>query len=71
MYAAILAKHDARSLEEDAAYPGRDRICADHKIVLVPDGRSLDFDEGAITRRWLHPHIEGGWHLSGWLRVEK
>ncbi len=40
------------------------------KAVPVPEGQSLNFDKGTITRVWLHHHIEGGWHLVGFFDVE-
>lgn len=36
---------------------------AERKEVPVPDGQSLDFDEGTATRRWLWPHLGAEWHL--------
>jgi len=36
---------------------------SERKEVPVPAGQSLDFDEGAATRRWLWPHLGNEWHL--------
>lgn len=33
------------------------------KIVPVPEGQSLEFDEGSATRQWLLPHLGREWHL--------
>lgn len=35
--------------------------------VVVPEGQSLDFDEGKATRAWLHPHLGREWHLFGFV----
>ncbi len=39
------------------------------KMFRVPDGQSLEFDEGpGATRRWLWPHLEAGeWHLMAFV----
>ena len=47
-FVAILQRHDSSK---------------ETKNVPVPDGQSLDFDEGAATRRWLWPHLGTEWHL--------
>jgi hypothetical protein len=41
------------------------------KIIQVPKDQSLEFDEGTATRRWLHPHLEGGYHLIEFVDEEK
>ena len=41
------------------------------KLVMVPEGQSLDFDEGAATRRWLHPHLDRAWHLVAFVPFKK
>ena len=33
------------------------------KIVPVPGGQSLEFDEGSATRRWLDSDLGSEWHL--------
>lgn len=40
------------------------------RAVLVPKGQSLEFDEGAITRGWLHPYLGRDWHLKEFLKIE-
>lgn len=42
------------------------------KLVMVPEGQSLDFDKGpGATRKWLWPHLKGGWHLVEFVEFEK
>ena len=36
---------------------------SERKEIPVPEGQSLDFDEGTASRRWLHPHLGSEWHL--------
>jgi hypothetical protein len=52
-YAALLISHDRKRT----------------KWVVVPEGQSLDFDEGTATRRWLHPHLGSEWHLFDFVRL--
>lgn len=41
------------------------------KLIQVPAGQSLDFDPGpGATRRWLHPHLVGGWHLIDFVLIK-
>lgn len=36
---------------------------SERKEIPVPEGQSLDFDEGTIYRCWLWPHLGDEWHL--------
>jgi hypothetical protein len=35
----------------------------EHKVVLLDEGQSEDFDPDYASRRWLHPHLTDGFHL--------
>ena len=37
--------------------------------VMVPVGQSLDFDEGKITRAWLHPYLGSRFHLVEFVEI--
>lgn len=41
------------------------------KLVMVPEGQSLGFDEGSATRLWLHPHLARAWHLVAFVPFHK
>jgi len=64
-YAAILERHNS-SFYHDA---NNNTLMKDHKIVLVPEGQSLEMDEGTIMRRWLHPYLGHEWHLAGFAEL--
>ena len=53
-YVAVIRKHDNHQKK---------------MAVLVPSGQSLDFDEGTINRKWLHPFLGKEWHLVEFLEV--
>lgn len=53
-YVALLRSHDYKRT----------------KWVVVPEGQSLEFDEGSATRRWLHPHLGTEWHLFGFVSLQ-
>jgi hypothetical protein len=46
-FAALLIHHDHKQT----------------KWVVVPEGQSLEFDEGAATRKWLRPALGSEWSL--------
>lgn len=52
-FAALLRHHDMKQ----------------SKWIVVPEGQSLDFDEGSATRRWLAPHLGSDWHLFGFVSL--
>jgi hypothetical protein len=39
---------------------------SEKRFVPVPINQGLDFDQGAITRQWLHPYLK---HLLEFLEV--
>lgn len=53
-HVAIIEKHDR----------------SERRAVLMPPGTSVDFDEGAATRRWLWPYISYDWHLIEIVKVQ-
>jgi len=52
-YAALLRHHDYKR----------------SRWIVVPEGQSLDFDEGRATREWLRPHLGTEWHLFGFVSL--
>lgn len=38
---------------------------SEDRLIPVPPGQSLGFDENGATRRWLAPYLGTEWHLIG------
>ena len=68
-YAALLKRHGGNPLDLDTGY---NPVCRDHRIVLVPEGQSLDMAPGTgPVRPWLNQHLGSEWHLSGFLEISE